>query len=391
MTDVLATDPDRLRFRAPPGASSLVRGTYPRVESVCRDPEQPTLTARYPGTLEIRRDAGGTMSLTVTLSFQDYLEGIAEIPPSWPVEALEAQAVAARTYALASTGWSGLQGATLDTPICSTSACQVYRGVPVEPVPGIRRWYRAVRRTEGRVLLSAGRPAETLYFSTSNGRIYGNDEVFGSSPLPYLRPGVERDDGASPLSRWSTAIPLRELRTYLARAGLWPARQSISGVQGNGSSVAVTGPGGTRTVDGSAFREAVNTWAPCLRPARYPSGGLPVTLPSRWMTVRSSGRTAVVEGRGWGHGVGMVQWGAYGKARRGLSSEQILASYYGGLRPAPYPEPGLIHVEVASGLTRLRILATGGATLDGGELIPGVVTITGGDELTATGPRTPGP
>ena len=87
----------------------------------------------------------------------------------------------------------------------------------------------------------------------------------------------------------------------------------------------------------------------------------------------------------------MVQWGAYGKARRGLSSERILASYYGGLRPAPYPEPGLIHVEVASGLTRLRILSAGGATLDGDELLPGIVTITGGDGLMATGPRAPGP
>ncbi len=92
-----------------------------------------------------------------------------------------------------------------------------------------------------------------------------------------------------------------------------------------------------------------------------------------------------MKGRGWGHGVGMVQWGAYGKARRGFSSERILASYYGGLRPAPYPEPGLIHVEVAGGLTRLRIVARGGATLGGEELLPGVVTIEGGDELTATG------
>ncbi len=200
-----------------------MRGAYPPVESDCRDPEQPTLTARYPGTLEIRRAADGTMSLTVTLPFEEYLEGIAEIPPSWPVAALEAQAVAARSYALASTGWTGRQGATLDTPICATSACQVYRGVPVEPVPGIRRWYRAVRRTEGQVLLSGGRPAETLYFSTSNGRIYGNDEVFGSAPLPYLRPAAERDDGASPLSRWGATIPLRELRTFLGRAGVWPA------------------------------------------------------------------------------------------------------------------------------------------------------------------------
>ncbi len=258
-------------------------------------------------------------------------------------------------------------------------------------MPGIQRWYRAVRRTEGRSLLSGGRPAETLYFSTSNGRIYGNDEVFGSAPLSYLRPAVEHDDDASPLARWSAAIPLRELRTYLARAGAWPRHQTIAAVEGNGSSVTVSGPGGTRTIDGSTFRDAVNTWAPCLRPASYPSGGLPVTIPSRWMTVHSSGPTAIVTGRGWGHGVGMVQWGAYGKARRGFSSERILAFYYGGLRPTPYPEPGLIHVEVADGLTRLRILTAAGATLEGEDLLPGVVTVTGGDDLTATGSRSAAP
>jgi hypothetical protein len=79
----------------------------------------------------------------------------------------------------------------------------------------------------------------------------------------------------------------------------------------------------------------------------------------------------------------MVQWGAYGKARRGFSASQILAAYYGGLRPGRYPEPGLIHVEVASGLTSLRIRASGiGAELDGRPLGVGGLLITGGDVLT---------
>ena len=80
----------------------------------------------------------------------------------------------------------------------------------------------------------------------------------------------------------------------------------------------------------------------------------------------------------------MVQWGAHGKALRGLSTERILAFYYGGLRPSRHPEPGLIHVEVASGLTRLRIGTPAGASLDGRDLPPGTVTIAGGDELTVT-------
>jgi stage II sporulation protein D len=380
-----------VRLQAPSGGSFLVDGAYPHVKSSCKDAEQPRLTARYPGTLAVHRTDDGTLSMTVTLPFKAYLQGIAEVPPSWPAAALEAQAIAARSYALATTGWSGDQGETLDTPICSTTSCQVYGGIPVKPEKGIGRWYAAVRRTSGLVLLSEGRPADTVYFSTSNGRTYGNEDVFGSAPLPYLRPVVERDDGASPTSRWQVRIGLRDLRTFLSRAGDWPGGRGISMVSGNGSSVTVTDHAGSAHVlDGSEFRDAVNVWAPCLQPGRYPPGALPVTIPSRWMTATSAGGSVVVTGRGWGHGVGMVQWGAYGKALRGWSAARILAFYYGGLQPHPYPEPGLIHVEVASGLTSLRLLASGsGATIDGSELGSGRLVITGGDELAARGAGLP--
>ena len=380
---------DRTNAKAAADGSFLVRGPYPHAESSCKGARQPRLLARYPGTLAIRRADDGTLSLTVTLPFERYLEGIAEVPPSWPEAALEAQAIAARSYALATTGWSGEQGATLDTPICSTTSCQVYRGIPVEPVTGIARWYAAVRRTTRLVLLSEGRPADTVYFSTSNGHTYGNEDVFGSAPLPYLRPVVERDDGASPTSRWEVMIGFHDLATFLSSArARGRTRRAISAVNGDGSNVTVTdGAGSAHVLDGSAFRDAVNTWAPCLEPDRYPPGALPTTIPSRWMTATSSNDAAVFTGRGWGHGVGMVQWGAYGKAVRGWSASRILAFYYGGLRPRRYPEPGLIHVEVASGLTSLKLRASGtGATLDGRALGPGPLVITGGDELTVGGP-----
>ena len=355
--------------------------------SVCARPEQPKLLARYPGALSIERAEDGSLALTVTLPFGRYLEGIAEVPPSWPREALEAQAIAARSYALATTDWSGEEGQTLPTPICATTACQVYRGIPVPFEPAVRRWYAAVRRTSGQVLLFEGRPAETVYFSTSNGRTYGNDEVFGSPPLPYLRPVIERDDGASSVSRWTVRLPFDDLRRFLAAGGEWPAQRSISRVRLDGSTVVVTGEGRSRSMDESAFRDAVNTWAPCLEPGRYPPSSQPVTVPSRWMTLSSGPNAVVATGRGWGHGAGMVQWGAYGKARRGLSSTEILAHYYGGLRPQPFPEPGLIHVQVASGLRSLRVTPSApGARLGGEVLGRGTVTIAGGDDLTVTLP-----
>jgi len=377
--------PTSTLIRSPNGGSLLVRGTYPRVASRCVRYHRPRLAARYPGTLSVKRSDDGTLALTVTLPFEDYLKGIAEVPPSWPRAALEAQAIAARSYALATTGWDGAEGETLKTPICATTSCQVYRGIPVPFDPSVRRWFAAVRRTSGEVLLYGDRPADTVYFSTSNGRTYGNDEVFGSAPLPYLRPVVERDDGASPVSHWRVRVPFDDVATFLHEAGEWPPQRTISSVGLEGSTVTVQGAGASRSMDLTTFRDAVNVWGPCLKPGRYPPSPLPVTLPSRWMTLSSSGDAAVAVGRGWGHGAGMVQWGAYGKALRGLSASDILAYYYGGLRPQIYPEPGLIHVQVVSGLTSIRVVPSGpGATLDGEELGSGRVTITGGDELTVT-------
>ena len=389
---VLPSEPvaTSLRLVAPDGGSFLVRGTYPRVRSMCVDHEQPRLTARYPGMLSVERSQDGTLALTATLPFEEYLEGIAEVPPSWPRSALEAQAIAARSYALATTGWSGAEGETLPTAICATTSCQVYRGIPVPFDPDVRRWYGAVRRTSGEVLLFDGRPADTVYFSTSNGQTYGNDEVFGSAPLEYLRPVVENDDGASPTSHWTVRLPFDDLATFLHESGDWPPARPISSATLEGSAVEVSGAGASRSIDLGTFRDAVNTWAPCLEPDRYPTSSwtgtpLPITIPSRWLSASSEADAVVLTGRGWGHGAGMVQWGAYGKAMRGFSASEILAFYYGGLRPERYPEPGLIHVQVASGLIALRVVpSAAGATLNGQELGSGPVSITGGDQLTVT-------
>jgi stage II sporulation protein D len=380
-----------VRVSPPIGGSFLVRTRFPRIPTRCREPEPTTVTARYPGTLLVRLQDNGRLSLVVALSFDRYLEGIAEVPPSWPPAALDAQAIAARSYALATTGWAGAEGETLERPICATTACQVYRGIPVPPEPTHRRWIRAVRRTDGRVLLHDGRPATTVYFSTSNGRTYPNEDVFGSSPLPYLRPVTEHDDGASPTSRWRVRIPFGDLARSLRAARLWPRGRPITGAHPNAAGALVLdGPGTTRTLDAGDVRDAVNEWTPCLEPRSYPppiaGGTLPLTIPSRWLAFSTVDGALVVTGRGWGHGVGMVQWGAYGKARQGRSADEILAFYYGGLRPLPHPEPGLIRVQVATGSISLRIVPSGpGAKIDGRALEAGPIVITGGDRLGVRG------
>jgi len=371
----------RVRFGAAPGASILVYGTYPRMKSRCVRPLQPVLRARYSGTLEVGRDPSGKLFVIGVVPFEDYLRGIGEVPRLWPMEALKAQVVAARSYALAHLGHPGTLGEELGYQLCATDACQVYLGLGISNGPYGDRWRRAVHATAGRVLLYGGRPADTLYSSTSNGHTIGNDKVFGSAPLPYLRPVPELDDGASPLSHWRVSMPFGDLARFLRAASDWGHR-SISSVALSGGTVVVRGGGTSKSLPIADLRSDLNSLAHCLAPDRYPTvdtdGRLPQTVPSTWFTLSTAGRSIVLHGRGWGHGVGMVQWGAYGKAKRGLSYRQILSYYYGGLRPQRFQEPGEIRVGIAVGLKTLVLEPSGPVTVQGGPAPAGPWLLTSG-------------
>ena len=384
--------PPRVRFVAAPGASIEVFGRYPKVESSCRRPVQPVLRARYPGTIEIGRDRDGLFVIGV-LPFESYLEGLAEVPRKWPMEALKAQVVAARSYALVHHGRPSEDGARLGYDLCATPACQVYAGMAVSHGPYGDRWRRAVSATSREVLLYRGQPAETVYSSTSNGRTYGNDEVFGSDPLPYLRPVRERDDSSSPLSRWRVEIPLDDLRRFLRAGDHWSSGPIAAVARRGGTMVMRGGGGATQKLDVDDFRSSVNYWAPCLQPDSYPAldGGirLPQTIPSRWFKANMSGRTLIVRGRGWGHGVGLVQWGAYGKAKRGLSYREILRHYYGGLSPQPYPVPRVIRIGIAVGLKAVRVEGAAEAQAPGGRRTDGPWLVGGGKRLRVRHGRPP--
>ena len=356
--------PERVRFTAAAGESLLVHGEYPPTTSSCVEPYQPLLHARYRGTVEVVRASGGSLSLIGELDFEDYVKGIAEVPRDWPEEALKAQVVAARTYAL-----NRLLGGSASSQydLCATTECQVYVGMKVEAGPHGERWVKAVEETAGEALLYRGQPASTYYSSTSPGRTFDVEDVFGGEPLPYLRGGPEDDDRASPLSRWRVEVPFDDLARFLSADGLWGGG-AIRGVSAAGGSIKLEGAG-SATVSKEGLRDALNSNASCLSPDRYPTyepGGyrLPQTVPSRWYRAAQEGSAIVLQGRGWGHGIGMVQWGAYGKAERGLGYSDILAAYYGGLRPEPADVPGSIRILIAEGLTRLTIVPSGEATLE---------------------------
>jgi SpoIID/LytB domain protein len=350
-----AQAPSRVRFTAPEGQSLLVRGEYPPVQSSCVEPYQPLLHARYRGTIEVARAADGSLSLIGELSFEDYIKGIAEVPRDWPMEALKAQVVAARTYALNRFEFAATSG---DWDLCATTECQVYVGMEVEAGPWGDRWVRAVDQTAQQVLLYEGQPAITYYSSTSPGRTFDVEDRFGGEALPYLRGTEENDDGASPLSRWRVEVPFDDLARFLAAEGLWSGGRISSVTAGEGQ---ITIAGADRVaVSKDGLRDALNDIASCLAPDRYPTYEadgyrLPQTVPSIWYRVEQEGSALVLIGRGWGHGIGMVQWGAYGKAKRGLSYGDILAAYYGGLTPQRVDLPGTIRILIADGLRRIVV------------------------------------
>ena len=365
--------PQRARFTAAPDSSLLVHGEYPPTRSSCVEPYQPSLHARFRGTVEVGREGNGSMFVIGELPFEDYLKGIAEVPRSWPMEALKAQVIAARSYATVGLSRSSDDEEHLGYDLCATDACQVYRGMGIEAGPWGGRWVEAVEATAGQILAYGGSPAETLYFSTSNGRTYGNEQIFGGSPLPYLRGVEESDDGESPLSRWRVIVPFDDLERLLAASGHWPGGD-IERARWDGEVVRLRGDS-RASLARDELRGALNDTAACLMPGRYPTTErdgyrYPQTVPSVWYRPRVEGGDLVLAGRGWGHGVGMVQWGAKGKADRGLSAADILAIYYGGLRPQPVQPPGAIRVLIARGLTSLVVAPSGDAQVSFGREEP---------------------
>jgi stage II sporulation protein D len=300
---------------------------------------------RYLDTLELR-SPGDDQVLVNELTLDDYVAGVAEMPGRWHPEALKAQAVAARTYA-----WHQLQLGTFQPrgyDICDTVDCQAFAGASQQEGEQGDRWRQAVDDTAGQVLLDdAGDPILARYFSTSGGRTLPNEVVFPrSGPRPYLVGVDDPGDAVSPYHRWEVTFSRDEFDSILARGETLGATVPVASIErlGDvdepGADLRVTGGDGTEVVvDSVDLRTFVSTVARELYPDRFPtvrSDGLrplPSTLPSSRFTVDVGDDEVVVTGRGWGHGVGMGQYGARGRAEAGDDHATILAAYYNGLEP----------------------------------------------------------
>lgn len=258
---------------------------------------------RYRGSLRILADGEGVRIVNV-VDLEAYLRGVvpAEMMPSWPAEALRAQAVAARTYTLVRLD----PDAAYD--VCATDECQVYRGRGAEhPATDA-----AVADTAGLVLTYAGAFANTYYHSDSGGVIASSAEVWGRD-LPYLQ--AFQDVAADgPHRSWTARLSADQVARTLRAVGHDVGavqRMTVLATSTSGRILRAefVGSGGRSVLEGLALRTVLRGWG--LKSTRFVMTG-----------------DLSVRGEGWGHGVGMSQYGARELAFQGYGFAQILGFYY---------------------------------------------------------------
>ena len=263
----------------------------------------------YRGRTRVVQTSKGLTAINY-VDLEQYLYSVlgGEVYANWPQEALKAQAVAARTYALYQRQTRGNN--TFD--LGNTIAWQVYRGLESEA----STLYPAVDSTAGQVLTYNGKIILAAFHSSSGGHTENVENVWTSNALPYLQ-GVPDYDGNTPEAQWTKTFSRDELTRRLSGVGnvISMVPERVSPV-GRVITIKIVGDRGTRMMSGPAIREALG-------------------LKSTWFTVTSDGDKSLpsnfrIDGRGYGHGIGMSQWGAYSMANQGSNYQQIVLHYYQG-------------------------------------------------------------
>ena len=260
----------------------------------------------YRGGLRIEVTEDGLRVVNL-VDLEQYLRGVvpSEMSAVWPLEALKAQAVAARSYTLANLD------RTAPYDVCASDACQVYRGMAAEHP----RSDAAVRETEGIVIAWQGRPAVAYYHADSGGVVASSAEVWGRA-LPYLV-ALRDVPTVSPHRGWTVQLDPVRLARALAAEGRSVGTPTGLAIVARGASGRVS----EAAIDGTAGRTVLS--GPTLTRVLRAAG-------ARSTRIESLG-PLLLRGDGWGHGVGMSQYGARALAAQGFDYGRILAYYYPGV------------------------------------------------------------
>jgi len=251
----------------------------------------------------------------IEINLEEYIKGTvaAEMPATFEMEALKAQAVCARTYAIKKLTENTIypRGANLSDDI---NSCQAYIALqnfaPSNPSRRdlLKRITKAVDSTRGEIMLYNSQPIDALYCSTCGGQTESAGAVWGRD-IPYLR-SIKCGDCAS-------SIHYKESHTIENTI-----INKLVGDNGDGLSIQVLSRSpGDRPKTISINRHQID--AVMLRKE--------LKLPSAWMEFHPAAHDTVIITRGYGHGVGMCQNGANGMAHRNQNYHQILNRYYSGI------------------------------------------------------------
>ncbi len=292
--------------------------------------------AVYRGNLHILGDPDGDISAINVLGVEDYLRGVLPYELGTvdreALEALKAQAIVARTYAYKRMLRSGNQ----DFHLYSDVQDQVYKGVRGEYLLSDR----AVWETRGMAVTHADTLALCYYFSTCGGHTASKDEVWGGGAIPYLTARGDTDDTGEPwckaskYSAWTeewtasqlTGILRRNLRS--AGVGDYPNFNVLKDLD----VVQRASCGRIRVLRLQTDRGPIQVKGDKVRWALRPAATESKILPSAWFNVKLAGGKVTAEGKGFGHGVGLCQVGAIGRARAKQNYREIIQAYYQGVQ-----------------------------------------------------------
>jgi stage II sporulation protein D len=290
----------------------------------------------YRGTVEIVRDAAG-LTVVNRLLLEAYLLGVVSAEmgrrSQAEFEALKAQAIVSRTYALRNLRRRASLGFDLHAGVSD----QVYAGSGSETPEG----REAVGLTRGLVLTFGGAPIDAFYYSTCGGRTAEGTEAFRAAARPYLRSLADVDEHGEAYCRISPRYRWREEWTGDAlRATLRRTLPAAAGVQGERAGDVRDVWVALRTASGRVGRLGITLRADhvmvegqAVRQVLRPTSGELLRSSAFTLTAARAGREIaglVAEGSGAGHGVGLCQWGAVGRSRAGQDYQRILAAYYPG-------------------------------------------------------------
>ena len=312
----------------------------------------------YPGHMEITEESDGLLLLN-EVDLEEYLKRVtpSEMPPTYELEALKAQAVCARTYA-----WRQIQGnaySTYGAHVDDSTNFQVYNNTLTFDSTDT-----AVNETFGQLLEYNGDPIEAFYYSTSDG--HGTDgSVWGAdaSNTPYLRAvtinnkakkldltsneafesfikdeNTDAYDSDFPMFRWNTKTTSTILDEKIGGVGRITGLTITSrGAGGYAKTLKVVGTEGSKTFSGQSRIRSIlgNVSLVYNRKDGFTSTGWD-TLPSGFIYIENNGTdenqvtTFTIYGGGFGHGVGMSQNGAQGMAKQGKTCQEILKFFYDG-------------------------------------------------------------